>query len=247
MTDRYIEHHRIVCYDTDRSKRMKPVSFMNYAQEMANRHADILGFGYDDLIASNTAWVLSRIHIRFLNIPHWRDEVDIHTWHKGPKGLFFLRDFCMYGADGNPAVLATTSWIIMNIDSRRISRDPEHAPSTDSERHVDAIGEPCAKVVMPKDAEVEEAGEHVVAYSDLDMNGHANNAMYIVWAMDVLDSELLETRSLRDLRINFNAETRLGDKVSLLRSSRTSDDGTVTCWVEGVVDGRQSFITEFIF
>ena len=99
--NRLTEQYTIPCYDTDASWRLKPVSFMNYAQEMANRHASILGFGYDDLIESKTAWVLARMNIRFVNLPVWRDNVSLTTWHKGLNRLFFVRDFQMKDAQGN--------------------------------------------------------------------------------------------------------------------------------------------------
>ena len=50
----------IPCYNTDASWRLKPASFMDLAQDAATQHATILGFGYDDLIISNTAWIRSR-------------------------------------------------------------------------------------------------------------------------------------------------------------------------------------------
>ena len=63
-----IQHHTIPCYDTDASWRLKPASFMNLAQEAAGQHAVHLGFGYDDLIVTNTAWILSRVLlIRLVN------------------------------------------------------------------------------------------------------------------------------------------------------------------------------------
>ena len=52
---KYIEKITVPCYDTDASWLLKPASFMNLAQEAAGRHAVYLGFGYDDLIVSNTA------------------------------------------------------------------------------------------------------------------------------------------------------------------------------------------------
>ena len=98
----------IPCYNADASWRLKPASFMDLAQEAANRHANVLGFGYDDLIASRTAWVLSRMHIDFVDTPKWRDEVTLQTWHKGLNRLFFLRDFIMTDKEGRPKVKATT-------------------------------------------------------------------------------------------------------------------------------------------
>ena len=82
MMNKFRQEFHIPCYNTDMSWRLKPSSFMDLAQEAANLHAVILGFGYDDMIASKTAWVLSRMHVVFVDTPRWRDDVTLFTWHK---------------------------------------------------------------------------------------------------------------------------------------------------------------------
>ena len=94
---KYCQDMRIPCYDTDAAFCLKPASFMDMAQEIAYWAAQALGFGYDDLQQHQTAWVLSRMHIRFESLPKWRDAVVLKTWHKGADGLFFLRDFHLHG------------------------------------------------------------------------------------------------------------------------------------------------------
>lgn len=241
ITEQYI----IPCYDTDASWRLKPVSFMNYAQEMANRHAVILGFGYDDLIASKTAWVLSRMHIRFVKTPMWREKMTLTTWHKGLNRLFFLRDFQMRDEQGNVCVEATTSWIVLNLETRRFVRDPQlmDEGTTCSD---DAIEQPADKVVMPKDIESEYVMDHVVSYSDVDMLGHTNNAMYMHWAMDAVGYELASTRPIKEFTINFNRETRPGEKVSIYRVMQDTENG-LKVYVEGKVEGASSFCIEMLF
>ena len=239
------EHYTIPCYDTDASWRLKPVSFMNYAQEMANRHAVILGFGYDDLIVSQTAWVLSRMHIRFVKAPLWRDKVTLTTWHKGLNRLFFLRDFQMRDEHGNVCVEATTSWIVLNLETRRFVRDPKlmDEGTTCSEN---AIELPADKVVMPKDVEPTFVMDHIVSYSDVDMLGHTNNAMYMHWAMDAVPYEITSQRPLKEVTINFNRETRSGEKVSVYRIMQDTED-CLKVYVEGKVEGASSFCIEMIF
>ena len=61
--NKFTQEFHIPCYNTDMSWRLKPAAFMDLAQEAANQHATILGFGYDDLITSKTAWVLSRMMV----------------------------------------------------------------------------------------------------------------------------------------------------------------------------------------
>jgi acyl-ACP thioesterase len=151
---------------------------MNLAQEAAGQHAAHLGFGYDDLIKSNTAWILSRVHIEFVDTPKWKEDVVLKTWHKGLNRLFYLRDFIMTDSEGRERVKATTSWLVLNLETRSLVRDPQlMEDGTVCSDNV--IETPADKVVMPKDIEPEHVMDHVVSYSDVDMLGHTNNAMYM--------------------------------------------------------------------
>lgn len=239
------QKYTIPCYDTDASWRLKPTSFMNLAQEAAGQHAVHLGFGYDDLIKTNTAWILSRMHIQFVDIPKWRDEVTLTTWHKGLDRLFYLRDFILTDAEGNPKVKATTSWLVLNLETRRLVRDPE-LMEDGTVNHENVIEAPADKVQMPKDVEPVLALEHVVAYSDVDMNAHTNNAMYMQWAMDAVEYDLASSRPVKELTINFNHETKAGDKVLIYRTTIEKEDG-IHVYMEGKVGETSSFTVELIF
>lgn len=245
MRNRLCQHISIPSYDVDVAQLLKASSFMELAQEAANLHADILGFGYDSLMRTRTAWVLSRIHIHFSRHPRWREETDFSTWHKGARGLFYLRDFLMTDSEGETLVSATSSWLVLNIDTRRIVRDS--GVCTEDICLDNAIGEPCGKVQFPSDLEKELACVHTVSYSDVDMNGHTNNTMYLVWAMDAAGYDLVSTRPVHDVRINFSHETRPGEAVSIYRAERKLDGGGTVCHIEGEIDGRQAFSAELEF
>lgn len=241
---KYIQEYTIPCYDTDASGRLKPASFMNLAQEAAGQHAVHLGFGYDDLIATNTAWILSRVHIRFVDTPLWKENVVLNTWHKGLKRLFFVRDFLLTDKEGKTRVEATTSWLVMNLETRRLVRDPQLREGT--ECNEDVIATPAGKVQMPKDVEPQLMFEHLVAYSDIDVNGHANNAMYMQWAMDAVDYDIASTRPVKELTINFNHETKAGDIVALYKTIIKTEDGR-RVYIEGKVGDTSAFCVEIIF
>lgn len=235
----------IPCYNTDASWRLKPASFMDLAQEAANRHANILGFGYDDLIASRTAWVLSRMHIDFVDTPKWRDEVTLQTWHKGLNRLFFLRDFIMTDKEGRPRVKATTSWLVMNLDTRRLVRDPNLLDEYGT-CHENVIETPADKVQMPKDVEPELVMTHKVSYSDVDMNGHANNAMYMHWAMNAVGYDITASHKVKSLTINFNHEIKPQEDVDLYRACVEAEDG-LHVFMEGKLADQSAFIVEILF
>lgn len=242
---KYIVKHRLTCYETDAAWRLKPASFMNMAQEAAGCHAVELGFGYDDLIATNTAWILSRVRVDFLDTPLWREDMTLTTWHKGLNRLFFLRDFIMTDSEGRERVKATTSWLVMNLETRRLVRDPNlMEDSTICTEN--AIETPADKVQMPKDKEPVFVMNHLVSYSDVDTNGHTNNAMYMHWAMDAVDYEISSQRSVKSFTINFNHETKPGDLVAISKVVVEQEDGRHV-FVEGKVDDTSAFCVEICF
>ena len=242
---KYIQNFHIPCYNTDAAWRLKPAAFMDLAQEAAGLHAVELGFGYEDLIKNNTAWILSRVNIKFVDTPLWRDDVTLTTWHKGANRLFFLRDFIMTDKEGKERVKATTSWLVLNLETRRLVRDPmlmeEGTVCTEN-----VIETPADKVQMPKDVPAELVLEHAVAYSDVDMNNHTNNAMYMQWAMDAVDYETASTKAVKEITINFNRETKAGDVVAIYRACVEKEDG-LHVFVEGKVEDASSFCVEIIF
>lgn len=231
----------IPCYQTDAQMALKPAAFMDLAQEIAYWAARELGFGYESLHVHHTAWVLSRLHIRFHKAPRWQDEVALLTWHKGAAGLFYLRDFELKTPQGEILVDATSSWVVIDERTRRLVRpeDIQERLKTEPET-ADAIAEPAPKVVMSKGGE-EAVGLHRVSYADLDMIGHTNNARYVVWAMDCLPPEVTRT-PLKDLCINFNRETKEGDEVELFRQK----DGNAW-YVEGRLEGKSCFTVKLEF
>ena len=140
---------------------------------------------------------------------------------------------------------ATTSWLVLNLETRRLVRDPklmeEGTVCLDN-----VIETPADKVVMPKDIEPQYVMDHHVAYSDVDMNGHTNNAMYMQWAMDAVDYDIASTRPVQWFTINFNHETKAGDIVALYKVVKEEEDGRHV-FVEGKVNDQSAFTVEILF
>ena len=242
--NKVVAGHAVRCYEVDAAMRLKPAAFMDLAQELAYAAADAMHFGYDEMIAENKAWVLSRLHFVFEDVPVWRDRLTMQTWHKGPSGPFYLREFRFVDAEGRTRVAASSAWVILDVQERRMCRTSEVTemiPETTICRE-DALPEAAGKVAMPRGAAAVEAGRHRVGYADVDLQGHTNNARYMVWAMDCLDYGEAASRPVREVRIQFNHETLAGEEV-VLYLFRDGD----TCYVEGKVEDRQAFCARIDF
>jgi acyl-ACP thioesterase len=66
------------------------------------------------------------------------------------------------------------------------------------------------------------------------------------WAMDAVGYELASTRPIKEFTINFNRETRPGEKVSIYRVMQDTENG-LKVYVEGKVEGASSFCIEMLF
>ena len=243
MDKTFSKDYTITCYEADANQLMRPTAMLDLMQEAANANASTLGFGYDEMINSNTAWVLSRIHVKFMNTPKWREEVNLKTWHKGVSKLFYLRDFILSDKAGNPMVLATTSWLIIDMNTRRLVRNSDLALS-DTAMH--AIETPADKVVLPVDIEPELVRKHPVTWSEIDTNGHVNNVKYAVWAIDAVKAEDIKERPLKEMLINYDAEVMPGDTVRISRMRQETEDGFVY-YITGKVADKQNFAVKLVF
>lgn len=239
--------HVIPCYQVDSAFRLTPTAFMDMAQDLAYWAATELGFGYDDLHLHHVVWVLSRMHFHFDSTPKWRDEVRLYSWHKGGEGVQFLRDFQMQNPQGEILASATSSWLVMDESTHRLVRDlASMGVLMENPCHEDAIVERAPKLIFPKHLQKTVLGEHVSAYTDIDLVGHTNNVRYIGWALDCIDYETVSGRAVKDVYINFNREVHHGSKVILTGACETVGDDIIW-YVEGEIDGLSSFITKIVF
>ncbi len=209
-----VDTFTVKCYEVDSSQRLKPTAFMDMAQEMAYQAAAVMKFGYAELIAKNMAWVLSRMRIHFLTRPHWGDNLTIKTWHRGAFGPFFVRDFEVLSDDGHRLIEATSSWVVIDIDSRRMAKPEDVLPSEDTACHDFAIETPAGKVMMPRDVEP---------------------VRYVSWALDCMDYGEAGI-DVDEVEIVFHHEARPGDEIDLYRAEKEG-----WTFVEGRRDGTQVF------
>lgn len=243
--EKYTEELMVPSYMVDVHSRMRAVAFMEVAQELAGRGAEKLKFADTQLAEIGAVWVLARMHVEFNDMPRRGDVVTLQTWHKGMKGIQFIRDYQMNSADGTPLALSTSSWLIMDFKERRMLSPEAMAGRVPSEPQCpgDAVAALPGKIIIPRSLEAEDAGTHVVKYSDVDNNGHTNNTKYIMWALDILPQEIVFNNSLSEFDINYNKESHPGETITLVRAGADKE-----WFVEGKTEsGQQCFVCRLRF
>lgn len=237
----WTEETTVKGYDADFQGRWKPSSFFRLMSATAANHAEHIGFGFKTMFADGKAWVLSRMKVRFFEFPVISERLTIETWPKGfHRKLFFLRDFYVKGEGEKLYAAATSFWVLIDPQARRMLLPQQELVSTFrgySDRR--ALDEDLEKINPPEN--LPEKFTLQARYSQIDIMGHVNNACYIDWITDCFEPEEYRTKRLAWLQINYNNEVRPSDAITV---SAGKVDGDPLRWVAqgtNLTTGTQAF------
>jgi medium-chain acyl-[acyl-carrier-protein] hydrolase len=214
MNPRLLEKdYKVHVYETGPDGKLSLSAFFDYLQDIASDHAVKLGYGRDDLMKKNHFWVLSRIYAEISIWPSWGDRIIIRTWPKGIDGAFALRDYEACFADGNIFARATSSWLIIDLDTKKIQRPENTLFIASSElTRKNSLPRNAGKLdPLPPDSRI--VHEINVRISDLDINLHANNVKYLRWVTDSCDLNFVLKNEPYSAEINYLAESRVNDTI----------------------------------
>src|SRR5699024_153327 len=154
-----------------------------------------------------------KMRVDLIRSPKLSETITIETWPLEPTRLSYDRDFLVKDSDGNIIVRAISTWIIMDLKERKIDRN-QHAnityPIEVKERAIDA------KMKKLKAAgPLSPAYKKMIGYSDIDFNGHLNNARYVDYIMDCFQVSEHKKYQVKSLEVHFTNEALPGEIITL--------------------------------
>ncbi len=224
----------ITSADTDMYSRISAGSLVNFLIQSAIDSADRLGFGFGELRDQKLFWVLSRLTLDISRPLVWKEKIEVETWPKDVNKLLYLRDFIVRDCKGQEAARATSGWLAVDIESKRIKK----IEGVDSgyfiklkKKH--AITEPPEKI-----GTVEGNGKYLVTsgYSDIDLNKHVTATSYIDWVMDTFSPEFHGNNYPVQFSVNLMKETMINETIRILKKA----DKKGTYCFEGINTDRNS-------
>ena len=238
------EYFTVHSYEADFNGKARLVSIFQYLQEIAWHHAKVNKRGYYDLAKINKGWVLSRMAIHIDQYPLWGEPLQIITWPKGLDRLFALRDFQIYRGDELLGV-ATSCWLIIDLDSRRPQRPEPYFREFDFSGLEDAWDYKMKN--LPNLQKPSNAYKVQVGYNDLDVNQHVTSYKYIEWACNAFPLEQYKNQYISHFEIHFMNEIRSDDQVTVTREKLEEQPSSFM--VAGISDKeeREAFKAKIIW
>ena len=182
-------------------------------QEIAWEHAEMLGVGFENLQQEQSFWVLSRLLVKIKRRPNWGEKFTLETWPTGSDGFLAHRDIRFIDEHGDHIIKATTSWLVLDLKTKRILRfdNFQNFPFHDERVFEEFAG----KVNSPKSDK--ELTFTPVLFNEIDVNQHFNSGRYLERIIDSYDFDFHEKHELTEFEINFAKEGTPGDHLAVKR------------------------------
>lgn len=217
--------------DIDSTLQIRLSSLMRYMQDTATNHADKIKIGHNELEKDRNIWVVIRMELEVNRLPNL-DEEFIVTTHPGKNNSFmFPRYFQVYDKHNNLLLNASSTWVVINYDTRRVVINPFKDRKLPEEEDKNDL--PLPEKVTGEAKELIETRR--AKYSEVDMNGHINNTRYVDYILDLHDSKFHQENMVKSLLINFDKEILEGDNIELYSNKSNPEI------VHGLVNDTNSF------
>ena len=206
----YEKEYEIKYYEQNLRGALKESSLLNFLQDVATLSAESLGFGPTFVFVNQYAWVVLRYHIEIYKDIKDITNIIIKTQPRGTSKLFAFRDFEFYSNEDVLLGKVVSTWMLIDVNTRRplptqkvLSMMPIYEKRQDDLEYskIDNF----ETVTYKK--------EFDVRFDDIDVNKHANNCNYIIWALEALPNDFRLNHYPKTIDIKYQKETGLGSKV----------------------------------
>ena len=202
----YEEIIRIPTGEVEPLTVLRPSGILDCFQTVAGIHATVLGLGLRRLLENNHAWVLVRTKYDvYKQIPK-ESQVIVETWPHVKGAFDYDRDYRILDLDRNVLVKATSKWVIIDTNERKILRSPyDYSCECSDEKTYDSFD----KIRVKFDDDSKILGTYTIRNTEIDILGHLNNIRYA----DIIFE--FYPYALENLQIDYINETKLGETLTI--------------------------------
>ncbi|MBQ2781500.1 MAG: hypothetical protein IJF42_08120 [Clostridia bacterium] len=239
MTTELVLDYTLSTDDVDASARLTAQGLLSLLQRMATAHGRELAVDFETMREkSNVYWVVTKVRGVFESAAGWNVPLKVETWPLPSGRITCERDMTVKTASGETVARVTSEWCLLDWDTHRIRKVESTCFPSGEGMRTDRAGAGEFLRANRKTDEMELVYDHLVRYTDMDLNRHTNNVVYAKLAMDTKPFAFWEENPPRWFEIHFLRESHEGDVISLYQQS--TEDGLRIVGVKQ--DGEAVFV-----
>ena len=224
----FFEKDFIIRYiDVDEQDELTNRGFIKYMQEIAGEHSSFVGYGLNELMPKNIAWIILNWKVKIYKRPKCNDVIRIKTWVSNFNKIFTFRDFEIYDNNNDIIGIASSKWVLKNHESKTILRFSDDLMKAYDAEAKSVFDNKWDKNIANPDS-FEREYNYKIQRRDIDTNHHVNNLYYIDFANEALPDAVYNSKPTC-IEIQYKKEIIYGDEI-LCRYSFLNDEHIVTIY-----------------
>jgi acyl-CoA thioester hydrolase len=124
-TTSFTTHWRVRQYELDVNGHVNNSVYVAYAEEVATRHAEALGFGRRWSIEHSGTWVVRRHEVTYHRAANYGDELELTTHVESMRGARATRRTTIHRQPDHMLIAElVTEWVWVRLSDNRPTRIP---------------------------------------------------------------------------------------------------------------------------
>lgn len=209
MQNAYKKTYLVKTGDLDSNRNLKPTALLGFLQDISTRHFETIIPDHKKHI-----WVIVSWELEWTKAFENPEMIKISTKPTFFRKCLAYRSYEICDSQGALMVKARSKWAYLSLETRTQAQIPHYFNDA-----FDVPVDTCAPIMikLKKFSTEHSPVEFFKVYpSDIDMNHHVNNIVYLRWAMDAFlnQEEFLLDRGLflKVLNIQYKKEMTMGEK-----------------------------------
>lgn len=217
----YRMEFKVHYHEVNPKEQATPLTLLYYLEDAAIAHSESVGYGLSQVRVEGLAWLLNRWHLQMDHYPMLGEMVIVETWPSSFERFYGRREFLIRNMTQEVIGRATSLWVFYNIATKRPSRIRSEFGEVYGLDPVRAIDDPFNPLPAIEAGVGGSEQEFSIRRSDIDTNGHVNNANYLQWMLEVVPEGIYKNTQLASLEIQYKKEVTYG---SSIRSKCQTED-----------------------
>ncbi|MCF6515666.1 acyl-ACP thioesterase [Lactobacillus sp. S2-2] len=208
----YEEKHHVNYYECNSNEEVNLSMVLELINLASQNHGETLNQTNKAVQKIGVTWVVVQYYMEIKRLPKIKEDIILKTESTSYNKYFADRKFWIKDENRNDLVVIDSLWVTMDMETRKMVKIPPEVVLPFRGEEVKRI--PKLPKIKRKDENINELKKsYHIRFSDIDWNGHVNNANYIEWMVDVLPFTTLKEYVPTKVNIKFEDEVKYGNDI----------------------------------
>ena len=207
------DNYKLQIRDTRLNSEVTNKALLGIMEDIAGMHSAKVGFGLTDIPKTNLMWILLDWKLEVKKRVKYGEQVHVKTWSRYIYKCYAYRDFEIYDTNQNLVAIATSKWVLIDVNKNRITRvEDEVANKYESEKDKSVFNIQELDKLKEPESFLSQV-EYTVCRRDIDVYKHMHNLYYLDLAYEALPDDVYNERPFDNIRVMYKKEIKFGETV----------------------------------